>query len=119
MNAKPTPDWTIGPELSSGRFGGPTIKDSGRTVAVVFHGGGHRDEQLLTAAANSFRRHFADPVAAAESDLLGELIDACQFALKAIESRKQGLLKPTKDDMATVEYTIRQALSRTKGGEIP
>lgn len=33
------------------------------------------DAQLLVDSANSYRDHFADPVAAAEQDAMGEMID--------------------------------------------
>lgn len=116
MTTKPTPgDWTIGPQLSSGRFGGPTIKSSeNRTVAVVFSGGGHQDERILTAAANSYRRHFADPVAAAESDLLGQALDIASALLAGLQQfdaeTNCAIIRPA---ASLLDYA-RAVLSQTK-----
>lgn len=60
---------------------------------------------LMTCAANSYARHYADPVAAAEADRLGECIAALQKVLRVLDCT---------DRFPGACETIRAALSGVK-----
>jgi hypothetical protein len=45
-----------------------------QTVAVMQDGYNETDAMLLSRAWNSYRKNFADPVAAAEQDMVGEMV---------------------------------------------
>lgn len=48
--------------------------EKGSRIAKHVHG--WDNARLLTAAVNSYAKHAIDPIAAAESDLLGQALDA-------------------------------------------
>lgn len=76
-----------------------------------------QDARLITAACNSYQKHCADPVAAAESDLLGECLvalDECVKDLVATQINVRGALKKEPRWRGVVEKiqpTIDQARS--------
>ena len=137
MNAKPTPgDWTIGAgDRELPLYVHDEFAPMGeRLVCAVAKPHHKRNARFIKAACNAFRWHFADPVAAAESDALGEALRLlCQLATRlrpgrnchecgaavpfagAMYCSEACACKPRED----VVESARALLSKTKGGETP
>lgn len=91
---KPTEGpWTRSTDLGVYSDAAKRSNKSGRHVSqrvlLVEHKGLSDEEieanaRLIVAACNEFQRHFADPVAAAEGDMLGKMVEALREAREAL-----------------------------------
>lgn len=75
--------WQLAPESDLGRRHILTTRDGSEEISGIFYDA--RDAKLAAAAVNSYARHCADPLAAAEADLLGEALAALETASNALE----------------------------------
>lgn len=73
-------------------------------------------EAARSSAFNSYAKHCKDPVAAAESDLLGQLRDTMTDLLAAIEFQNKAPSIPHREHLDSKVKWARALLAETKEG---
>lgn len=81
--------WQLAPESDLGRRHILTTRDGSEEISGIFYDA--RDAKLAAAAVNSYARHCADPLAAAEGDLLGEALVKMEMLASLNPSMREDL----------------------------